>query len=201
MKVIQLKQNPNVYCGNSYLLLGEWNTIKDINAIVDTGSDDYFISEIEKIFTGVGKNPVEKVILTHNHFDHIGGAKALKKKYNAKVYANILNENIVDYTIKDGDSINLAEHSFLVIHTPGHSSDSISLYCEKEQILFSGDTTLFIRDTNSSYTQDYFETIKKLSKLKIKVIYPGHGDPLNEHPEEIIKATLKNLRSCKILSN
>jgi glyoxylase-like metal-dependent hydrolase (beta-lactamase superfamily II) len=201
MKVIALRSNPNLYACKSYLLLGDWNTLSDVNTLIDTGSDDYILNEISNTHTGVGKKPVDVIILTHNHFDHVGGTMSIKEKYSTTVYANIKTNNMVDKILKDNDVIRLADREFQVIHSPGHSTDSISLYCEKEQILFSGDTTLFIRDTNSSYTQDYFETMKKLSKLKIKVIYPGHGDPLNEHPEEIIKATLKNLRSCQIISN
>ncbi len=199
MKVIRLKTNPQLYSGNSYLLLGEWNTIKDINAVIDTGSDDYIADEIDKHSTGVGKRAVEKVVLTHNHFDHAGGAAALKSKYNAKVYANIYNGTTVDYILKDGDTIKLAEHDFKVIYTPGHSTDSICLYCEAEQVLFSGDTALQIMDTNSTYTLDYLQTIQKLSGLKLKIIYPGHGNPITEDPEGVIKMTCKNVSNSKII--
>jgi glyoxylase-like metal-dependent hydrolase (beta-lactamase superfamily II) len=199
MKVFRLKSNPDLYCGNSFLLLGAWNTIEDINAVIDTGSDGYIIKEIERIYTGVGKNPVDKVVLTHNHFDHIGGAEFIKKKYNAKIYANIFNGTLVDYIIKEGDVIKLAEHDFLVIHTPGHSTDSICLYNEEEQVLFSGDTTLIVRDNGGTYTPDYIESLDKLSKLKIKTIYPGHGDPITENPEGMIRSTIKNVIKSEIV--
>ncbi|MBX2975299.1 MAG: MBL fold metallo-hydrolase [Ignavibacteriaceae bacterium] len=201
MKVIALKPNPNLYTCKSYLLLGDWNTLSDVNTLIDPGTDAYVLNEIENTHTGVGKKQIDAIVLTHNHFDHIGGTAPIKDKFNATVYANIKTNSLVDKILKDEDIIRMADCDFRVIHTPGHSTDSISLYCEKSQALFSGDTTLFIRDTNSSYTQDYFETIKKLSKLKIKAIYPGHGDPITEDPEGIIKYTLKNLRSCKIISN
>lgn len=190
MKVLRLESNPNLYCGNSYLLLGDWSTLDDVNAVIDTGSDGYIIHEIEKIYTGVGKSPVDLVILTHNHFDHMGGAAALKKRYNAKVYANIYTDKVVDRTIKDGDVLRLADRDFLVIQTPGHSMDSICLYNEDEQVLFSGDTALLIRDTNGTYTPDYIDALGRLSKLKIRIIYPGHGDPIDENPEGMIKSSL-----------
>ncbi len=199
MKVIRLNTNPKLYSGNSFLLLGEWNTIDDINAVIDTGTDDYIVKEIDKLYTGVGKNPVDKIVLTHNHFDHMGGTSALKKAFNAKVYANVFSGDVVDYILKDGDTIKLAEHEFYVIYSPGHSTDSICLYCEKEQVLFSGDTTLQIRDTNSAYTLDYLETMQKLAMLKIKTIYPGHGGPITNNPEEMIKTTCKNVSESKII--
>ena len=199
MKVIKLNTNPKIYSGNSYLLLGAWNTIEDINALIDTGSDDFIVEEIEKLYTGVGKNPVDKIVLTHNHFDHMGGTLSVKNKYKAKVYAKIYSGDLVDFIINDGDVIKLAEHEFFVIHSPGHSTDSICLYCEKEQVLFSGDTTLQIRNSNDSYTEDYLETIQKLAMLKINVIYPGHGDPITNNPEELLRITCKNVSESKII--
>jgi glyoxylase-like metal-dependent hydrolase (beta-lactamase superfamily II) len=199
MKVIKLNTNPKIYSGNSYLLLGAWNTIDDINALIDSGSDNYIVEEIEKLYTGVGKNPVDKVVLTHNHFDHLGGALAVKNEYKAKVYAKIYSGDVVDYLVNDGDAIKLAEREFLVIHSPGHSTDSICLYCEEEQVLFSGDTTLQIRNSNDSYTEDYLETMQKLAMLKIKVIYPGHGDPITYDPEGMLRITCKNVSESKII--
>jgi glyoxylase-like metal-dependent hydrolase (beta-lactamase superfamily II) len=200
MKVFCLKSNPELYSGNSFLLLGAWNTIDDINAVIDSGSDGYIIKEIDKIYTGVGKNPVDKVVITHNHFDHMGGAKDLKKTYNAKIYAKLYSGNLVDFILNDGDEIKLAEHEFLILHTPGHSTDSICLYNEAEQVLFSGDTTLLVRDTSGTYTPEYIDSLDKLSRLKIKIIYPGHGNPITENPEGMIKSTMKNVLESVIVA-
>ena len=194
MRVLRLASNPDRYCGNSYLLLGNWSTLDDINTIIDTGSDDYIIRELDGTNTGVGKNPVDRVILTHNHFDHMGGAAALKKRYGAKVYAGVFTDDVVDYTVEDGDALRLADRDFLVIHTPGHSMDSICLYCEEEQTLFSGDTTLLIRDASGTYTPDYIHALDRLAHLRIRVIYPGHGDPVHDNPEGMIKASLSLAR-------
>jgi glyoxylase-like metal-dependent hydrolase (beta-lactamase superfamily II) len=142
---------------------------------------------------------VDKIVITHNHFDHIGGAAFLKKEYNAKVYAKIKSGDLIDYTLNDNDVIKLAEREFLVIHTPGHSDDSICLYNEDEQVLFSGDTTLQIRDFTGSYTPEYIDTLNKLSKLKIKTIYPGHGNPITENPEKMIKSTIANVIKSDIV--
>ncbi|NLT51743.1 MAG: MBL fold metallo-hydrolase [Ignavibacteria bacterium] len=199
MKIISLKTNPQLYSGNSYMLLGEWNTLSDVNAVIDTGSDNYIVKDIEETYTGVGKNPVDKVILTHNHFDHIGGAMALKKKYNSKIYSFIKTVGLTDLTLQDGEIIKLADKEFTIIHTPGHSADSICIYNEEEQILFTGDTTIQVRDILGSYTPDYLETLNKLSRLKIKTIYPGHGKPITENPEDIIKYTIKNVHRSIIV--
>ncbi|HPN37446.1 MAG TPA: MBL fold metallo-hydrolase [Melioribacteraceae bacterium] len=190
MKIIRLKQNPSIYCGNAYLVLGTWNKISDVNALIDTGTDGYIINEIDNTNTGVGKSPIDKIFLTHNHFDHSGGVLKIKEKYNAKVYASISGLG-VDFLLKEGEEILLGDEYFEVIFTPGHSSDSVCFYCKKEKILFSGDTVLRVNMQDGSYTEDYINTIEKLAKLRINTVYPGHGEALVENPEKIIHNTLK----------
>jgi glyoxylase-like metal-dependent hydrolase (beta-lactamase superfamily II) len=193
MKIFSLNTNPEIYSSASYLVLGSWNKISDVNAIIDTGSDDYIIQHIEKINTGVGKVPVNKVILTHNHFDHTGGINTLKKKYNAEVLAFTPFAG-VDRLLKSGEVLFLGDEYFDIIHTPGHSSDSICLYCKSEGVLFSGDISIRVHSQDGTYTRDYVDSMEKLSRLKIKVVYPGHGEPITENPEKIIKTSLQNMK-------
>ena len=68
MKVICLKRNSMKYTCNAYLILGSWNSLQDTNTLIDVGIDASIINEIEKINTGVGKRPVEQIIITHEHF-------------------------------------------------------------------------------------------------------------------------------------
>ena len=193
MKVIKLNTNPNLYSSNSYLLLGTWNKLDDVNALIDTGSDDYIIDEIEKINKGVGKRPLEKVILTHTHFDHIGALKELKKMYSAEVLA-FTKVPGVDRILNDNEVIKLGDDYFRIIHSPGHSSDSACIYGPTERMLFTGDTSIRVYSKDSTYTEEYIETISKLARLNVDIVYPGHGEPIDENPQEIIAHTLKILK-------
>lgn len=200
MKVIRLNTNPNLYSSNSYLILGTWNKLEDVNALIDTGSDDYIIGEIEKINKGVGKRPLEKVLLTHTHFDHIGALKELKKKYSADVLAYIKVPG-VDRLLVDNEMIRLGDDYFQIIHSPGHSSDSVCIYCAAEKLLFTGDTSIRVYSKDSTYTDEYIDTIDKLAKLKVNIVYPGHGEPISENPEAIIANTLSILKGNTVFSN
>ena len=55
MKIISLKKSDTVYSCNSYLILGDWNRIEDINTVIDPGTDGFILDEIEHLSTGVGK--------------------------------------------------------------------------------------------------------------------------------------------------
>lgn len=82
-------------------------------------------------------------------------------------------------TVNDSEIIKISPFYFKIIHTPGHSPDSLCLYEEKLGYLFSGDTIypgpIYLNFTNSSLKK-YKESILKLSKLsKIKFIFPAHN--------------------------
>lgn len=201
MKVITLKKLSQVYTGNAYLVLGEWNRISDINSLVDVGTDETIVDELRGIYTGVGKRPVECVVLTHGHFDHIGGLHAVKAEYGPKVYAHGELEGI-DARLRDGQTIRLGDRDFRVIHTPGHSHDSICLYCEQERVLFSGDTQLEVRTPGGTYSSEYVNVLQYIAGLEIDVIYPGHGRPVTVSVRDVINATLDNIsRSLDLMDS
>ena len=190
MKIIKLLTNPILYSSNAYLIFGAWNKIDDVNALIDTGSDGYIIDHIDRIIAGVDKNRVEKIILTHSHFDHIGGVRDIKKKYKSEVLASI-SAPFVDKILEPGENILLGDCYFEVIHTPGHSPDSISLYCKSEGVLFTGDLNLRTHLKDNVYSAEYIESMEKIARLKINVIFPGHGEPIDVEPEKFIQYSLQ----------
>lgn len=184
-----LNNDNGVYTCNVYLVLGTWSVLADINTLVDTGSDGSLIAEVEKIYTGVGKKPVDRVILTHDHFDHSGGLPSINKKYKPEVYA-FSGDHMKYSRLTDGQSIRMGDRDFEVVHTPGHSSDSICLYCKAERVLFSGDTSIQIKSTGGTYERAFADALERLAALKVETIYPGHGNPINGNAEEVIRHTL-----------
>ncbi len=177
MKIISLKKSDQVYTCNSYLILGEWNRIEDLNTVIDPGLDDFILDEIERTSTGVGKTAVAQVILTHNHFDHAAGLRFLKERYRCRVLA-FSDGPGVDQLLEDGQMLKAGDGFLEVIHTPGHSSDSICLYAPKEKALFSGDTQLRVRAPGGSFPLEYVAAVQKLGDREIMRIYTGHDGAL-----------------------
>jgi len=200
MRIVELSQNPLIYTCRSYLLLGDWNRIYDINTLIDPGTDSSVLAEIEALSTGFGKNPVEQIILTHNHFDHAASAAMFKWHFGAKVYAWCEGEG-VDELLYDGQRLNAGDSSLQVLHTPGHSSDSICLYCQEQKWLFSGDVQLHIRQPGGVFTPEYVETLRRLASLDINRVYSGHDPALTLRVRETILQTLANVRNSRISSN
>ena len=79
--------------------------------------------------------------------------------------------------VEDGDIIDLGDRHFEVLHTPGHSIGSISLWEEKTGILFSGDTIYdgpLLDGDYEGYESDYTASMERLLKIPVQIVYGGH---------------------------
>lgn len=193
MKIIPLNRSNRVDSFNSYLILGDRNQIDDVNTIIDPVSDDYMLHEIEMISSGLGRLTFEQIILTDNHPDHNRAALNIKEQYKAKVLA-YHNGPGVDELLKDGQFIKAGDDILEVLHTPGHSSDSICLYTPSEKALFSGNTQLRIMGSGEYFTQEYIIGLLKIACRDVQRIYSGHDNPILGGCNELILQSLRNVQ-------
>ena len=141
---------------------------------------------------------IRSIVLTHGHIDHIGALKEVKEATGAEVAihtdeAKSLQEQSLstllglsyptplppDRLLKDGDSMDIGDLHFLVLHTPGHSPGCICLL--GQGVVFSGDT-LFNYGIGradlpgSNYSQLMNSIHTRLMTLPDDTaVYPGHG--------------------------
>ena len=204
MKVINLTERESipakVYTCNVYLVLGGSNAMEDVNTMVDVGMDPGVMDRIEAAATGVGKKRVAQVILTHNHFDHAGLLSKVRERFHPMVRAFSAMDG-VDQTLRDGQKIRMGDREFEVFHTPGHSHDSVCLYCKEDRVLFAGDTPLLIRSGSATYEDEYVRALERLAALRIDTIYFGHGEPLTNSASERIRDSLAVIRKSRQTSS
>jgi glyoxylase-like metal-dependent hydrolase (beta-lactamase superfamily II) len=98
------------------------------------------LDQIEQIITR-NDLKIKYIVNTHHHFDHTMGNEALAKSIGVKIIQHEASDLPHDITVKNGDVINFGNSELRVLHTPGHSKDSICLIGDGK--IFSGDT-LFV---------------------------------------------------------
>jgi glyoxylase-like metal-dependent hydrolase (beta-lactamase superfamily II) len=191
MRIVTLENSRQVYTSQVYLVLGGTSRLEDVNTLVDVGQDPAILASIERAPTGVGKWPVEQVVLTHSHSDHCALPPRVREAFGPKVFAFSPSIDGVDALLSDGDAIKMGDDVFEVIHTPGHSSDSICLYNEAEGIVFAGDSPLLITSPAGTYEAGFLSALDKLCARDVRRIYFGHGAPLTERCNERLRESLK----------
>ena len=165
--------------------------------VIDPGDN---IDEILAILEKHGLR-VKEIVITHAHIDHIGGAAKLKASTGAPVLMNANDQELYDHldvqaswlgmepptrtaiddAARDGDVLTLGPAEFRVLHTPGHTQGSISLWIPGENKLIAGDTlfrdSIGRTDLPGGNPRQILRSIEdKLLKLPEEtVVFPGHG--------------------------
>ncbi|MDR0889854.1 MAG: MBL fold metallo-hydrolase [Oscillospiraceae bacterium] len=166
------------YMANCYLVFDRQKNA----VIIDPGDSP---AQIAAQITAQGLH-VRAILLTHGHFDHVSAVGQLKAQYACPVYLHemelalpqALTAGEIPCTDFYGDSLQVGELSFRVIHTPGHSPGSVCLLCE--DALFSGDT-LFAGscgriDLYGGDARQMLCSLRRLSQLEGDAqVLPGHG--------------------------
>jgi glyoxylase-like metal-dependent hydrolase (beta-lactamase superfamily II) len=199
MRILPLhRDDPADYSCVAYWVLGERNAPEDRNTLIDTGSTaplnlPYFLGEMARQAKGVGKRAVEQVILTHGHFDHSGGVPGIAGQFQADLYAWTPPDRPCR-PIHDGMALTVGDREGLLLHTPGHSEDSVCVYVPEDGVLFSGDTLYRITDHLGAYPRAYLATLERLAALELRTLYPGHGQPVTQDASGFIRASLGHVR-------
>jgi glyoxylase-like metal-dependent hydrolase (beta-lactamase superfamily II) len=165
--------------------------------VVDPGDD---IATVLDVVARHGLT-VKAIVITHAHIDHIGGAQKLKLATGAPVYMNHNDAELqkmmdvqagwlgirppedvaIDHDAKDGDLLVMGATEFHVLHTPGHTRGSISLWLPSERKLVAGDTlfrdSIGRTDLPGGDGRQILRSIhdKLLPLPDETVVIPGHG--------------------------
>lgn len=188
----------NPWQENTYLLYDETNEA----VLIDCGCYSEQEREKIKLFLEEKELTLVKLLNTHLHIDHVFGNKFVKEEYNLGAYAEKADEYLIDEApryaailglkgietppalggyVKDGDEIRFGNTILRAIHTPGHSPGGLCYYCEKDKLLFSGDSLFAGSIGRTDLPGGDYNSLVSTIKSKVMVldedvkVYPGHG--------------------------
>jgi glyoxylase-like metal-dependent hydrolase (beta-lactamase superfamily II) len=184
MRIVNLSADAEDFTGNVWLIDGREKVL------VDAGTGDV-VNSINQL------EAVDKVVVTHSHYDHVDNLQQIVERYDPEIYAFEPGNLDVDAErLDDGDNIELDGQNYAVIHTPGHRDDSVCLYNLEARVLFTGDLLFpeggFGRtDLEQGDRDQLIQSIRKLIDLDVNMFYPGHGEQVVQKAEESIKQSLE----------
>lgn len=169
----------------------------DVSLLVDTGASS---SELEKAIEAFGPEKLEYLLLTHGHFDHIGNAAAIKRKYpNVKIvigekesdfttkdtlnlslyFDGTLEHFTADILVKDNDELQFGSNRIKIISTPGHTIGGVCYLIGNN--LFTGDTIMSCTTGRTDFPtgniRDMMISVAKIAEIDGNPdIYCGHGE-------------------------
>ncbi len=188
-----------VFTVNSYFLI---DSETNHGFLIDPGA------EANKLLNYININNliIEKILITHGHFDHIGAVKEISEALNIPVYIHEEGKKYIQNPIwnlsascgknitigatnymKNNDLIKLEANPNIilrVIHVAGHTLDGMVFYSEKEKAAFVGDNIFYGEIGRSDFYGGDLVTLLTEVKHKIltmpedTMLYPGHGDAI-----------------------
>ena len=168
--------------------------------LIDTGagwSVDKIINNVQRL--GLNDKSLSRILLTHCHIDHIGGAPEIKRRFGSKVYIHKFDAPPVEngdpiltaanwyqttfpptpVDVKfnlQKETLKIGDQKVICIHTPGHTRGSICIYLDKDgkRILFGQDLHGPILEEFGSNLEDYGRSTIKLLDLDADILCEGH---------------------------
>ncbi len=213
MEIEHIEAGP--FDSNIYLL-----TDGKTKLLVDAGSGFNNSTVERQISDKLKGGKLDGIILTHEHFDHSGGALYLSRKFDAPLYASpecarALREGDSNLTgsflfgahmepileiIEIGDRLEIGDIAFEVHSTPGHAPGLISLITNKNRALFCGDLIFCDGgvgrwDLPGGNLELLRSSIKESLKWEVSSLYPGHGRFEENNPEREMQLALGMISS------
>ena len=179
---ILLAPNPSILTGpGTNTIVVDGGSARNAGATVIDPADDSPEHLNAIIAEGALRGGICRILLTHGHPDHIGGAEILRQQLGVPIYAYSRSGiPFIDEEIPDNSPFLAGDDILRALYTPGHRFDHLCFFLENHRTLFAGDlvastSTIVIPTPPEGDMFDYMNSLKRLQSLHIAQIVPAHG--------------------------
>jgi len=173
---------------------GNWTYLigRDHPVLIDAGVGH--AAHLDAIANAAPRGPAH-VVVTHGHSDHITGAPAIHERWPEAIVSKhpwpVRDPQLPWRRLDEGSIVATDDGDLLVLHTPGHSPDHVTLWHADSRTLFAGDmlvqgSTVVIPASHGGSLADYLRSLERLLQLNPARALPAHG-PVIEDPAALIR--------------
>lgn len=161
-------------------------------ALIDPGAGSPELDRLEATLDALDStgDPLQHVLLTHHHEDHIAGAAELIDRFDAQLACSAPTAERISLTpdrvLQDGDTITLPDHTIEALETPGHAPGHLAFHLPNARTILAGDLvagigTVLIPPGEGDMAA-YMESLDRVAtyadKHETRLLFPAHGPPL-----------------------
>ncbi|RKD94988.1 MBL fold metallo-hydrolase [Halopiger aswanensis] len=194
--ITNLAADVQAFTSNVFLVEGERTVL------VDPGANFDVVDSIRSTL----EDDLEAVVLTHTHPDHVGNLEAVTDAFDVEVwgYDAEIEGVAIDHEIADGETVQLGDHEYVALHTPGHKDDHLCFYADEPGILFAGDLVFqngsFGRtDLEEGDRATLIESIDRVLERideELTALHAGHGPSITDDPYEHVELASRMARQA-----
>jgi len=190
--ITNLAGDVQAFTSNAFLVVGE------TTALVDTGANFDVVARIREHV-----DAIDRVYVTHTHPDHVDNVPAVKTAFNVETWGYDVNDEHVDNTVADGETVPIGDHAYEALHTPGHKPDHLCFRSGAAGVCFAGDLVF----ANGGFGRtdlpggDFDALVASIDRLSeavgddLAALYVGHGPAVTDRPADDIAMAARAVRT------
>jgi hydroxyacylglutathione hydrolase len=183
-----LARGQQAFTSNVFLVTG------DRTVLVDVGNEFDVVSAVEE-----HADDIDAVAVTHTHYDHVENLDSVVDAFDVPVYGYDTDQDGVEHAIADDETIQLGDHSYRALHTPGHKNDHLCFYSADAGVLFAGDLVFAngsfgrtdLEEGDRDLLVDSIQRVLSVVDEDLQEMHTGHGPSVTDAPYQDIELALQ----------